>query len=207
MQNLKCDMQCVKNSNRELITVCAAYLHPSSPPLLHGNEAMNGSMSTGRGSRRGMQLWTPTRETRRHVSFPSLRLPPEGLVLKWHRGGCREAWLVENKKILTVVAERNETGQGHVTWESGGCVLSCVRLLCEWILCFHNAFLHHFLTYARVKEFWRNQYCLIGQCDLIYLPLYLITMIDAERMPIKCTPPLRGGKLHFFAIIYKWLSP
>lgn len=91
MQNLKCDMQCVKNSNRELITVCAAYLHPSSPPLLHGNEAMNGSMSTGRGSRRGMQLWTPTRETRRHVSFPSLRLPPEGLVLKWHRGGCREA--------------------------------------------------------------------------------------------------------------------
>lgn len=128
MQNLKCDMQCVKNSNRELITVCAAYLHPSSPPLLHGNEAMNGSMSTGRGSRRGMQLWTPTRETRRHVSFPSLRLPPEGLVLKWHRGGCREAWLVENKKILTVVAERNETGQGHVTWASGGCVLSCVRL-------------------------------------------------------------------------------
>lgn len=53
-----------KNSNRELIAVCSAYLHPSSAPLLHGNEALNGSMSTGRGSRRAVQLWTPTHETR-----------------------------------------------------------------------------------------------------------------------------------------------
>lgn len=52
-----------KDSNRELIAVCAAYLRPSSAPLLHGNEAMNGSMSAGRGSRRAVQLCTPTQET------------------------------------------------------------------------------------------------------------------------------------------------
>lgn len=30
-----------------------------------------------------------------HVSFPSLRLSPEGLVLKWHRGGGWVHGLVE----------------------------------------------------------------------------------------------------------------
>lgn len=49
-----------KVSYRELIAACAAYLHPSSARLPHGNEAMNGSMSTGSGSTHARQLWTPT---------------------------------------------------------------------------------------------------------------------------------------------------
>ncbi|MED6236980.1 hypothetical protein ATANTOWER_017052 [Ataeniobius toweri] len=61
MEKRRCDMWCVKNSNRELIAVCAAYLHPSSAPLLHGNEAMNGTMSTGKADG-DMQLETPTHE-------------------------------------------------------------------------------------------------------------------------------------------------
>lgn len=75
-----------KKQQQGQIAVGAAYLHPSFAHLFHGNEAMNGSISTGRGSRRAMQLWTPTHETQTHF-FPSLRLPPEGLVLKWQRGG------------------------------------------------------------------------------------------------------------------------
>lgn len=74
MQKVKCGIQCIKNSNRELIAVCVAYLHPATAPLLHGNEAMNGSMSTGRGSRRAMQLWTPTQETHTRF-FPSPQAP------------------------------------------------------------------------------------------------------------------------------------
>lgn len=89
MQTLKCDMQCAKKQQQGAdCSVCSLPL-PSSAPLLHGNEAMNGSMSTGRGSRRTMQLWTPTHQT---YTFPSHPFGSHlrGLLLKWQR--LRQRW-------------------------------------------------------------------------------------------------------------------
>lgn len=148
-------MQCIKkkkkNSNRELIAVCAAYLHPSTAPLLHGNEAMNGSMSTGRGSRRAMQLWTPTHETRTFLPISSgshLR----GLVLKWQRGGGGKDGLVE--ALISYGGGRKQERRRRGSRDPGeGDNVSLSRILLSFdvcssfpLRCVHNACLQFFFN-------------------------------------------------------------
>lgn len=93
MQERRCDSRCIrkekKNNNVKQqqgadCSLRGAFLHPSTARLLHGNEAMNGSMFPGRGGRRATQLWTPTQE------MPSQRPPGShlrGPGLKWQKGG------------------------------------------------------------------------------------------------------------------------
>lgn len=184
---------------------------------------MNGSMSTGRGSRRAMQLWTPTHETQ--------------ALLPSSSGSHLRAWYLNGRGVEvgrmdwwrlwypTVVAGRKRKGEGGVTWAREIMSLFCCLLLfclpywvikqcmlyvlfaaCAWYL---MAWL--FSTYVRIFPKGREEgatkqaFCsLIRQHGLIYLTLDPIKMMDAVRTSIKFRarrPALSGGKLQSFTLL------
>lgn len=117
---MKCDFQCFEVSNRELIAGCAAYLLQSRAPLLHGNEAMNGSMSTGRGNRRAMQLWTPTHETCAFLPIPQAPTwgPGPQMAEGWRRWWWR-TWYpvaVQERRGKEEEEEVCDLGAGEIMW-------------------------------------------------------------------------------------------